>query len=173
MPRQIITIPEALYEALERYRQDNGLTMTQAIVKLTSESLSIDAPLPEHGGARDGAGKKSRETIMAGLTEAFEAFMADGRGVEDAIDSSTSAVRQSDSDVWRVELFRDGTYRALPGNQIGSEYKSSGLLIRIPVLSDDEIGEWLEEYNMAAPSFYDNAIEQLRRDFDYALSEYA
>lgn len=104
------------------------------------------------------------------IQQAFEAFMADEKAVEEAIDSSTTA--SDNGSGYSVELFNDGTFRVLWDNNIGNLYKSAGIIISIPALSEDERdvldddGEVIE-----GTAFYDNAIDQLRRDFEYVMSE--
>jgi hypothetical protein len=60
-----------------------------------------------------------------------------------------------------VELFEDGYYRVLHG--IGNLYDSSGLLLSIPTLGEDEYDEEFSEV------FYDNAEYLMRASFDESL----
>lgn len=99
------------------------------------------------------------------ITTAFESFMADSAAVEEAIESGTAAAESAS-----IELFHDGTYRVLWSGNIGNLYRSDGIIVSIPTLRDDERGFWLEEYDMESPPFYDNAIDELRRNFEYAIS---
>lgn len=107
--------------------------------------------------------------VEASITTAFEAFMADEKAVEEAIDNSTSASYGGGS--YKLELFHDGTYRVLASNRIGNAYKSDGIIISIPTLREDEMAVLDDDDNEVVGAMYDNAIEELRRNFDYAISE--
>ena len=96
---------------------------------------------------------------------AFENFMTNEQEVRKAIDDSTSASYSGSG--YSVELVEDGGYQVLWNNNIGNLYVSPGLIIAIPKLQDDEIGE------DGFDSFYDNAIEALRQNFEYAIDDLA
>lgn len=117
----------------------------------------------------NGEGKDVFEIVETSITTAFELFMADEAAVEEAIDNSTSASHSGGS--YKLELFHDGTYRVLASNQIGNLYNSAGLLISIPTLRDDEMAVLDDEDNEVSGAMYDNAIDELRRNFEYAQSE--
>lgn len=97
----------------------------------------------------------------SGIKQAFESFMSDEKAVCEAIDMSTIAGYSGSG--YSVELFDDGHHRLLWDNQIGNRYDSPGVIIHIPKLTEDEVetGD--------APAFYDNAIEALRENFEYAM----
>lgn len=115
----------------------------------------------------NGEGSDDFEIVETSISTAFEAFMADTKAVEGAIDSSTSASHGGGS--YKLELFSDGTYRVL--SQVGNLYDSTGIIISIPALRDDDMAPIDDDGNELASAFYDNAIEELRRNFEYAVSE--
>ncbi len=63
-----------------------------------------------------------------------------------------------------VELFEDGTYRLLWNNQIGNLYKSTGVILDVPLLYDDE---WDEDNG----HYFDNAIEAMDDIYNQAMIE--
>jgi hypothetical protein len=91
---------------------------------------------------------------------AFNGFMAE---IEEAIEKSTQAGFGGSG--YSVELFADGTHRVLWDNQIGNRYNSPGLIVGIPKLEDDEMGD--DE----VPAFYDNAIQEMQERFEYRCDE--
>jgi hypothetical protein len=90
---------------------------------------------------------------------AFNGFMA--ADIEEAIDKSTQA--SFDGNGYSIELFTDGTYRLLWNNNIGNLYDSPGIIVPVPALSDDDMGD------DDVPAFYENAIEQMHQNFDMAF----
>lgn len=96
-----------------------------------------------------------------GYREAFEKFMA--TEAEQTIMRATVAGYGGPSEGYSVELFEDGTYRVLDNKRIGNLYRSPGMLIDMPKLLDDEVGD--EE----TPAYYDDAISQLREKFEAAM----
>lgn len=88
---------------------------------------------------------------------AFDAFMTDTQAVHAAVDVATGQSWGGTPTV-RLELFTDGTYRLL--TTVGSAYRSPGILMSIPPLSEDELGE--DDFE----AFYDNAVEALKQNFE-------
>lgn len=99
-------------------------------------------------------------TIQEQYQAAFDNFMA--ADVEDAIEKSTKAGYGGSG--YSVELFTDGTYRVLWDGQIGNRYESTGIIVGIPKLNDDDMGD--DE----VPAFYDNAIEGMQERFEAVCS---
>lgn len=93
------------------------------------------------------------------IQSAFNQFMS--TDFQSAVDSSTKASWGGSG--YSVELFPDGSYRVLWDNQIGNRYDSSGLILSIPPLGDEE---WDEDLSIR---FYDNAEELLRESFKEAI----
>lgn len=100
-------------------------------------------------------------SIQTQFQAAFDGFMADH--IEEAIEKSTQAGFSGSG--YSVELFADGTHRVLWNNQIGNRYKSPGLIVDIPQLTDDEMGDDV------VPPFYDNAIKVMQEYFEAVCSE--
>lgn len=94
---------------------------------------------------------------------AYKNFLSEA---ELAIDKATSASYAGSG--YNVELFENGTYRVLWNNHIGNLYVSKGIIISIPTLRDDEMAIMDEEGNEICSAFYDNALEELERNFEYA-----
>lgn len=92
------------------------------------------------------------------IESAYESFK--NEALEDAIVSSTKASWGGSG--YSVELFDNGDYRVLWDNQIGNCYKSPGLILGVPLLSDDE---WDEDNG----HFFDNAIEAMDATFQQAM----
>jgi hypothetical protein len=61
-----------------------------------------------------------------------------------------------------VELFDDGSYRALVNNQIGNLYETPGIILGIPVLAEDDYEEVL-----AAVERGEELAEELRDKLAY------
>jgi hypothetical protein len=101
---------------------------------------------------------KGNTTMKAQFQAAYAAFQEE---IEIAIDKSTQASFGGSG--YSVELFTDGTYRLLWNNNIGNLYDSPGIIVPVPVLSDDDIS------NDDVPAFYENAIEQMHQNFDMAF----
>ena len=93
------------------------------------------------------------------LKQAFESFMTDNDYTvfQEAVDASTKASWGGSG--YSVELFPDGTYRVLWNNQIGNRYDSSGVILKVPPLSDEE---WSQD---ASVRYYDDVEESLRETF--------
>ena len=96
-----------------------------------------------------------------GIREAFDSFMSDDGAVCAAIDDSTSAGYGGGSR--KLELLPDGCFRVLWSGQIGNLYNSPGIIVSVPELRPEEIGD---EF---VPNFYDDAIEALRDVFEASL----
>lgn len=96
-----------------------------------------------------------------GYRKAFEKFFR--TEAEETIMRATVAGYGGPSEGYSVELFEDGTYRILDNKHIGNLYQSAGMLIDMPKLSDDEVGD--ED----APAYYDDALAQLREKFELAM----
>lgn len=99
---------------------------------------------------------------MSNFHEAFDKFMA-SPDLEKAILSSTKASWGGSG--YTLELFQDGTYRVLWDNSIGNLYRSPGILIAIPPLTDDEYGQEDEDGNHDASAiidpFFGNVVARL------------
>lgn len=103
------------------------------------------------------------------FSAAFDAFM---RNADRAILKSTTASHSGGKYV--TELFRDGSHRVLWSGQIGSGYRSPGLLIDVPTLDleamDEDERQVLEseDYDSEqADLFFGGARRELRRRFEY------
>lgn len=155
--------------ASRRTKKKGLASWSLALNEIVASALKIAAPLPEHGGARAGSGRMSREAMIAAYTSAFEDFLADDAAVKAAIDGSTSSHLYTERESWVVELFRDGSHRVLSGKEYEDGYRSPGLVIAIPPLQDEDLPP------PDAPlisRFYDNALNELRRNFDEAVADY-
>jgi hypothetical protein len=97
-------------------------------------------------------------TMKEQFQAAYAAFQEE---IEIAIDKSTQASFGGSG--YSVELFTDGTYRLLWNNNIGNLYDSPGIIVPVPVLSDDDMG------NDDVLAFYENAIEAMHQNFDMAF----
>ena len=102
------------------------------------------------------------DSKLIGIQKAFKEFMS-GSDAELFCDRATQADWSGDR--YYVELFPDGHYRGLWGNQVGNLYESSGLLLRVPYLDDSE---WDEDPSLR---FYDGCYSVLQDWFDEAISE--
>lgn len=100
------------------------------------------------------------EVNEAGYRQAFEAFMQEA---EDAVMKSTTAGFGGSG--YSVELFEDGAFRLLWDGQIGNLYVSSGMLMSIPQLDSEDLGD---DVQGIAP-YYDNALDELREKFELAI----
>jgi hypothetical protein len=100
-------------------------------------------------------------SIQKQYQAAFDKFMASD--IEEAIMKSTQAGFGGGG--YSVELFIGGAYRLLWNNQIGNLYESPGMIIGVPQLNDDEMGD--DE----VPAFYDNVIQEMQERFEYACDE--
>lgn len=170
MRRIYVSVPDSLYEAVEAYRLDEGLqNWPQALVKLTANALGIEVDLPAQGGARPGAGRPTREAIIAAYTSAFEDFMSDTKAVESAIDGSTSSRLYTERETWVVELFKDGTFRVLSGKEYEDGYRSPGIVVAIPPMQDEDMPP--PDAPLSEP-FYGNAVDEMRRNFDEEIAAY-
>jgi hypothetical protein len=98
------------------------------------------------------------------MKEQFQAaYAAFQEEIEIAIDKSTQASFGGSG--YSVELFTGGTYRLLWNNNIGNLYDSPGIIVPVPALNEDDMGD------DNVPAFYENAIEQMHRNFDYAVDK--
>lgn len=99
---------------------------------------------------------------------AIETFLGDTEALEEAIDNATSQ-QHGGSSTWEVELFADGTYRT--DWRRGNLYNTPGIIVAIPTLRADQEAIEDENGDELAPAYYDDAIEELRRNFEYASGE--
>jgi len=102
-------------------------------------------------------------TFVENIKKTFNAFVSDRQALEAALDSSTKSSWGGGHYV--VELFPDGSYRVIPGNDMGTKYFSPGIVLTLPSLSDDDWGDCVE----AEDRFYDNAEEALKESFDIVM----
>ena len=58
---------------------------------------------------------------------------------------------------YSVELFPDGTWRNLWNNQIGNKYETSGIILGLPTLSEEDTAD-LDEEEVAE---HDQALREL------------
>lgn len=100
-------------------------------------------------------------SAIENLKKAFSSFMAEK--FEEAADLATKSSWGGSG--YSVELFEDGHYRILWDNQIGNLYNSTGLILSVPSLADEE---WDDD---PAIRFYDNAEELMREKFTEAIKE--
>ena len=107
--------------------------------------------------------KSTLDAHLSGIISACERFKKEA--IEEAIKSSTQASYGGSG--YSVELFPDGSYRVIWDNQIGNLYVSEGVIIGIPVCSDEESpDEENDEW------FFDNAIEAFEEKFNQWKSDY-
>jgi hypothetical protein len=66
-----------------------------------------------------------------------------------------------------VELFDDGTYRCMPTDTVGNKYESPGVIIPIPILTEEE---WEEGEDGEEP-FFEKAMEELSENFEQKFLE--
>lgn len=83
--------------------------------------------------------------------------------IESAITSSTKASWGGSS--YSVELFPDGDYRILWNNNIGNLYDSTGVIVGIPSLSDEESDGDESDW------FFDNAIDALDATIEQIIEQ--
>ena len=93
------------------------------------------------------------------IENAFDSFMR--IDFESAVNSSTIASFGGSG--YSVELFPTGNYRLLWDGEIGNRYDSSGLLLSVPQLTDEE---WDSDPDLR---FYENAADQIRGCFSDRL----
>ena len=93
-----------------------------------------------------------------------KAAIAPFNGIEKpAIASSTKAFWGGSG--YSVELFPDSDYRVLWNNNIGNLYDSTGVIVGIPFLSDEEAEGEESEW------FFDNAIDYLDQKIEEVINE--
>ena len=100
------------------------------------------------------------------LTQAFENFMQDS--FHKAAISSTKASWGGSE--YCVELFDDGTYRVLWSGNIGNAYESTGVILGIPSLDDEE---WDGTEENEEDAYTKDAAELMREKFaDYLATSW-
>lgn len=95
--------------------------------------------------------KRQKAEREAWIRKAYANFKK--QEIESAITSSTKASWGGSG--YSVELFPDGDYRILWNNNIGNLYDSTGVIVGIPSLSDEESDGDESDW------FFDNAIDAL------------
>jgi hypothetical protein len=100
------------------------------------------------------------------LSKAFENFMKDS--FHQAAISSTKASWGGSE--YCVELFDDGTYRVLWSGNIGNAYESTGVILGIPSLDDEE---WDGTEENEEDAYYGYAEELMKDKFADYLADSA
>lgn len=90
--------------------------------------------------------------------------MSDVYEVEQAILSSTRA--SWNGSYYVLEVVEDH-YRVVWADRVGNLYYSPGIMLPIPALSENEYDEYDEDN-----SYFDDAIEQLERDFNIEVNSF-
>ena len=75
------------------------------------------------------------------LTQALENFLQSHAFQEGVIDSTRASWGGS---TCSVELFPNGSYRVI-WNKIGNRYESTGIILGLPVLSTDEMQNYIDD----------------------------
>jgi len=103
---------------------------------------------------------------MSDLSSVVEKFVNSGEFVE-AVVSSTKAGWGGSG--YSVEVFADGTWRVLWDNQIGNAYMSSGMIVAIPQLTQEQVNEVDEDnpLELVAEFYRDELAEEILEKASY------